>query len=97
MPTLSAYSNTENTSLVILENKGYKVWVDEKIEMYGCEKNGWDFMANSITELLGVVSIYEYHGSPRKYKEYWWRINEPWLIESIPKEKHNYQSVLLKK
>lgn len=54
-------------------------------------------MANSITELLGVVSIYEYHGSPRKYKEYWWRINEPWLIESIPKEKHNYQSVLLEK
>lgn len=97
MPAHSAYANTENTSLVILEEKGYRVWADQKLEMYGCEKEGWDFMANSITELLGVVSIYEHHGCPSEYKEYWWRINEPWLIEDVPREKHEFKPVWSKK
>jgi hypothetical protein len=93
MPTLSAYANTENTSLVILKQKGYKVWYDEKIDMYGAEKDGWDFLANSATELVGVIGIYEYHGSPREYKEYWWKIDEPWLLRSVPKEKHDYTAI----
>lgn len=93
MPALSAYTNTENTSLVILKNKGYRAWYDESIEMFGCEKNGWDFLANSITELLGVVGIYEYHGEPENYKEYWWQINEPWLIESVPTDKPRFKAV----
>jgi hypothetical protein len=93
MPALSAYANTENTSMVILEKKGYRTWYDDTIEMYGCVKNGWDFLATSITELLGVVGIYEFHGSPQKYEEYWWQINEPWLIENIENEKPSYKPV----
>ena len=93
MPALSAYANTENTSLVILKNKGYRTWYDESLDMYGCEKEGWDFLANSITELLGVVAIYEHHGSPNEFREYWWRIEEPWLIESVPKTKPTFKAV----
>ncbi|MCH1926883.1 hypothetical protein L9G74_18995 [Shewanella sp. C32] len=94
MPTLSAYVNVENTALVILKDKGYTIWCDESLGMYGCEKNGWDFLANSATELLGVIGIYEYHGEPENYKEYWWQINEPWLIDSIPLEKPVFKSVV---
>lgn len=97
MPALSAHTNTENTSLVILTQKGYRYWYDEKIELYGCEKNGWDFFAESATELLGVVAIYEHHGCPEKYSEYWWCINEPWLIGNVTREKHEYKSVIYEK
>jgi hypothetical protein len=97
MPALSAYANTENTALVILRQKGYQVWYEEKLEMYGAEKNGWDFSANSITELLGVVSIYEHHGSPDLYREYWWKIDDPLLINNVATEKPNFVPVYQKK
>ncbi len=96
MPALSAYTNTENTSLVILKNKGYEVWYDEQLEMFGAVKDGWDFLANSITELVGVVGIYEYHGSPLEYKEYWWKIDDPWLRESVQTEKPKFTSIMYK-
>lgn len=38
MPALSAYINTENTSMVILQDKGFRVWCDDELEKYGCEK-----------------------------------------------------------
>ena len=93
MPALSAYSNVENTSMCILVEKGYRVWFERDTEMYCCEKSGWDFMAESITELLGVVSIYEYHGSPLQYKEYWWKINEPNLVNSISETRPKFKAI----
>jgi hypothetical protein len=92
MPALSAYSNVENTSLIILKNKGFKVWYDEKMDLFNAELNGWDFMANSVTELLGLVAIFEYQ-KPGCYKEYWWKINAPWLIDDIPKTAPKYTPV----
>ena len=92
MPTLSVYSNTENTALVIISNKGYQCWYKEEEERYYAEKNGWDFSADSITELLGAVSIFE-DMAPEEYEEYWWRIREPWLIDQVAKEPKKYQPV----
>ncbi len=93
MPTLSYYTNVENTALVILKGKGYRYWYDEDSELYCCEKNGWDFCADNWTQLLGIVSIYEYH-QPREYKEYWWKIESPELDGHEPRTKPQYKSVL---
>ena len=52
MPTLSAYSNTENTALIILKQLGYRYWLEDKGTEYEkacCEKDGWDFKANTFT------------------------------------------------
>lgn len=89
MPALSAYANAENTALNILKKKGYQFWYDEAIERYCCEKEGWDFTAESATELLGVVGIFEHH-NPSQYTEYWWRITDEWLIEDLPKSPKSY-------
>jgi hypothetical protein len=92
MPALSAYTNTENTALVILKDLGYRCWYDQEAERCCCEKDGWDFAADGFTELLGVVRIYEYH-QPKEYREYWWKIDEPWLKDSVPTEAPDYTPV----
>ena len=93
MQTLSYYTNVENTALVILQSKGYRYWYDEGSELYCCEKGGWDFYADNWTQLLGIVSIYEYH-QPEKYEEYWWKIDNPELDGHEPRVKPKYKSVL---
>jgi hypothetical protein len=92
MPALSAYANTENTALIILQRKGYQLWYDESIQRFCCEKDGWDFTAESATELLGVVAIYDYH-HPDQCQEYWWKINEPWLIDGLPRQPKDYDPI----
>ena len=69
MPSLSAYSNVENTSLNILKSLGFQYWIEG--EDYCCEKEGWDFRVGSFTELLGLIKIYEIK-NPDTYKEYWY-------------------------
>ena len=68
MPALFAYSNTDNTAAVILQNKGYQLW--KQGDTYKAERRGWDFAAGSMTALLGLVSIFE-HKNPRRYSEGW--------------------------
>jgi len=92
MPALSAYANTENTALILLQKKGFQFWYDEKTDRYHCERDGWDFTAESATELLGVIAIFEHH-QPKEYKEYWWRIREPWLMEELPNAPQDYVPV----
>jgi hypothetical protein len=82
---LTAYSNTENTALIILKRKGYQIWFETDLESFCCEKDGWDFTAGGATELLGVVAFHEYH-QPKEFKEYWWRIEEPKLLGNLPTE-----------
>ena len=84
MPALSAYTNTENTALVLLRREGYRCWYNTEAELCCCERDGWDFAADSFTELLGVTKIYDAH-QPTEYKEYWWKIDEPWLVDDVPK------------
>lgn len=80
MPTLSAHSNTENTALVILVNKGYQVWKEG--DTYKAEKNGWDFSAGGTTALLGLVAVFE-HKRPKRYEEGWEISDEMWGLEDI--------------
>ena len=84
MPALSAYLNVWNTCLVILQNKGFRTWTDEAENYFFAERDGWDFMADDPIQLLGLIAIFE-HTNPTKREEYWWRIEEPWLVESLPK------------
>lgn len=81
MASLSAYPGVENTALTVLRSKGYQVWKNHGRFM--AEKNGWDFAAHELMELLGIVSIFEYH-RPVRYCEYWWIINDPYLLKSLP-------------
>ena len=93
MPALSIYSNVENTALVILDSKGYRVWKDASTNLLMAEKEGWDFCGESAVELLAAASIFEYH-SPKEFKEYWWRIEAPDLLNDIPTAKPNFDSVV---
>jgi hypothetical protein len=93
MPALSAYINTENTALVILQRKGFRLWFNNAEGLYYAEKGGWDFSAQGATELLGVIAIFEHH-VPSSYKEYWWKIDDPWLKDALPDRPHQYQSVM---
>jgi len=82
MPALGAYTNVFNSALVILKRKGFRVWMQDDPASICAEKDGWDFMAEDPIQLLGLVSIYEAH-QPSEFREYWWKIDEPWLIESV--------------
>lgn len=75
MPTLSDYTNVYGEAVKILREKGYQVWQEGMSQMYCAEKDGWDFMAESPTALLGLVAIFE-HRLPKRYTEYWWRTGD---------------------
>jgi hypothetical protein len=93
MPSLSNFSNVSNTALIILKDLGYDVWWrDEEKTFICCQKDGWDFMAQDPVELLGLIKIYEFH-KPDKHTEYWWKIQEPWLLDSIPTTSPEYKPV----
>ncbi|MEO1087336.1 MAG: hypothetical protein AAFY88_24125 [Acidobacteriota bacterium] len=92
MPALSEYANVHNTAAVILKKKGYQVWFDERLELYCGEKDGWDFMAESPCSLLGLVAIFEAQ-QPKDYEEYWWRIEEPQVLNDLPSEPEPFEPV----
>ena len=83
MPSLSSYPNVENTCLVILQQKGFRLWTDAARNHWFAERDGWDFMADSPIELLGLVAVFEFH-RPTEPREYWWRLDQPTLIDSLP-------------
>jgi len=89
MPALSAYLNVWNTCLVILQKKGYRTWTDQGENYFFAERNGWDFMADDPVQLLGLIAIFE-HKNPQKHDEYWWKIEEPRLVESLPTSPPDY-------
>ena len=92
MPSLFAYRNVENTALVLLGQRGYQCWCDPPADYCYAEKEGWDFRAGNWVELLGIVAIFETL-KPEEYREYWWRINEPWLLDDVPLEPQPYNTV----
>jgi len=92
MPALTSYSNTENSALVVLKEKGYQLWYDQETETHFAEKDGWDFAAEGAMELLGVVALYE-HCSPEKFEPYWWRKDDTKLLHNLSEEPCSYTSV----
>ena len=92
MPALGAYLNVFNTALVVLQQKGFRVWTNDTEDEWFAERAGWDFIADDPIQLLGLVSIYD-HRSPTEFREYWWQYQEPWLIESVSKTRPDYISV----
>jgi len=96
MPTLSSYTNVFNTALVILKRKGFRVWMEQGSDMICAEKDGWDFMAEDPIRLLGLIAIYEAQ-QPGEYCEYWWKIDSPWLIESVSNRRPRFIPVWKRK
>jgi len=96
MPALSAAGNVENTALVILKEKGYQIWYDKDLDLCCAEKGGWDFFATGAVELLGVVAIFEHH-KPKGFKEYWWKIDQPFLVLDLPDQPIPYKPIWEKK
>lgn len=89
MPALSYYTNVLNTALVVLQRKGYRVWTEQNGHRFCAEKNGWDFTAHDPVQLLGLIAIYEVQ-QPTAYREYWWKIDEPWLYDNVPSSRPDY-------
>jgi hypothetical protein len=96
MASLSEYSNVYNTALLVLQKKGFQVWYDEQSNLYGAEKEGWDFLSESPCGLLGLVAIFEMK-RPETYQEDWWREDGPDLYSNPPHAPREYLPVWGKK
>ena len=61
---IAAAGNTSNPCLLVLEEKGYRLWLEpmEQGSLWCAEKNGIGFMGYSGAELLGVVTLWEAYG-----------------------------------
>lgn len=63
-PSLVASGNTYNPSLIVLRQKGYKLWLEKSdTETFWCAKKGkQSFLAYTGPELLGLVVLWEQLG-----------------------------------
>jgi len=61
---LVASGNTYNPSLIVLRQKGYKVWLEkgDNGSLWCASKADWSFLAYSGPELLGLVTLWEHLG-----------------------------------
>jgi hypothetical protein len=59
-----AAGNTYNPCLLILKNKGYRLWAEDSGErlLWHASKDGHSFMGYSPPELLGIVVLWESFG-----------------------------------
>jgi hypothetical protein len=96
MPALGEYANVYNSALEVLRQKGYRIWKNERADMFCAEKDGWDFMADGAVALLGLVAMYEFHG-PEAYSEYWWKKEGPLDFPNLPTDPPDYDAVWEKK
>ena len=92
MPALSSYPNVWNTALVVLRDKGFRVWTDADQTAWFAERGGWDLLADDPIQLLGLVAIFE-HRMPRQFREYWWQLDEPDLLSEVPQVAPEFQPV----
>ncbi|RNF85464.1 hypothetical protein EER27_04295 [Lysobacter psychrotolerans] len=93
MPALCDYTNVYNTALAVLKEKGYQLWYNPASEMFGAERDGWDFLADTPSALLGMVAIYE-SSTPGQYSDYWWRKDAEQLYGRLPVEPRAYTSAV---
>lgn len=96
MPALSYWLNVHNTALVVLKRKGFRVWRERESDLICAEKNGWDFFAHDSVQLLGIVAIFEFQ-QPKEFREYWWKIDEPYLADRVPVRPPRYTPIWKRK
>jgi hypothetical protein len=78
MAALVGSGNVYNTCLRIMRSRGYSLTfesTENDFFQWWAEKNGYDFVANNPIELLGLVSIYEYHQPDGPPTDYWWSVD----------------------
>ena len=94
MASLSNAGNVSNTCLLILRKRGYELWTEGDSEnanpftdiFWFAKKGGYDFVANSPLELLGLVAIFEFKNPQNPPEDYWWLVEgENILDELLPK------------
>jgi hypothetical protein len=96
MASLRSHTDVYNTCLLLLRQKGYKLWVEGDLDPDGCvsplslswkaKKDGYDFQANNPIELLGLISLYELKAPSRPSKPQWWKIDGPDLYQELLNE-----------
>ena len=79
MADIGAHLNVYNTALVILERKGWSLEFDKEKGWWHARNAEWHFLADDPIQLLGLVSIHEFH-HPQTKDEYWWKIDDPDLF-----------------
>ena len=64
-PCLVASGNTYNPSLLVLRQKGYRLWLEkgENSTLWCASKDSQNFLAYNGPELLGLVVLWEHFGS----------------------------------
>jgi hypothetical protein len=90
MAALGSHGNVYNTCLLILKAHGFSLSIEDSDEgndssstIWMAEKNGYDFHADNPIELLGLVSIYEYHRPDGEPTPYWWSIDGPDIFKDL--------------
>ena len=86
---LFSYPNVWNTCLLILRERGYRLFLlgpDEPVSLSRCtwnaEKVGIKLRADNPIELLGLAMIHE-HQQPAADIPYWWRIDGPNIVHEL--------------
>ena len=82
---LSSYPNVFNSCLVILQSKGFALSYEKETDSWLAEVNGFKFKADNPIELLGLATVYE-DRKPQADSEYWWQINDPYLLGELDPE-----------
>lgn len=85
MADIGAHLNVYNTALVILDHKGWKLDFDAERDWWHARRADWHFLADDPIQLLGLVTIHEFH-SPKFKEEYWWKIDSPDLLGRLDPE-----------
>lgn len=96
MAALGENKNVYDAALEVLRSKGYRIWYDAPADTFCAEKDGWDFMADAPTSLLGLVAMFE-HIKPERWEPYWWKLEGPVKYRSMPTTAPEYVPVYEKK
>lgn len=91
MASLSSYINVWNTCLLILRQRGYRLWLEGRYDSEGmfnilgwmAEKNDYTFHADNPIELLGLTAIYEFKQPVGEPEDYWWSLEGPDIYSEL--------------
>jgi hypothetical protein len=90
-PGLFSHVNVWNTCLLLLREYGYTLRASghavhrdypSRLRWHATMPDGKDLSAPTPIELLGLASLHRYH-RPSVDKDYWWRIDGPWLLDEL--------------